>query len=81
MFKQEEGTIRSVCQRRTDNIMFKQEGHTLVSNIIRISSFDGSSDLSMSVGNNITDAARDLIISVGHNITYLCIKYYLDYLI
>jgi CO dehydrogenase/acetyl-CoA synthase alpha subunit len=39
--------------------------------IIRISSFDGSGNSSMSVGINIIDASRDLIISVGHNITYL----------
>ena len=44
--------------------------HTLASNIIRISSFDVSSDLSTSVGINITDASRDLIISVGHNIAH-----------
>ena len=48
--------------------------------MIRISSFDGSDDLSMSI-NNIIDASRDLIISVGHNIKYLSIKYYPDYLI
>ena len=49
--------------------------------IMQISSFDGSGDLSMSVGNNIIDASRDLIITVGHKITYLGIKYYKDYLI
>jgi hypothetical protein len=50
--------------------------------MIRISSFDGSDDLSMSI-NNIIDASHDLKISVGHNITYLrlSIKYYPDYLI
>jgi hypothetical protein len=47
--------------------------------IMRISSFDGSGDLSMSVGNNIIDASRDLIISVGHNITYLSIISYTVY--
>jgi hypothetical protein len=47
--------------------------HTLVLNIIRISSFDGSGDLSMSVGNNIADASHDLIISVGNNNMYLFI--------
>ena len=34
---------------------------------------DGSSDLSLIVGNNITDASHDLIISVGNNIMYLFI--------
>ena len=53
-------------------------GHNITylsKNIIRISSFDGSSDLWMNVGNNIIDASRDLIISVGHIIilTYLSI--------
>ena len=43
----------------------------VIKNIIQISSFDESGDLSMSVGNNIIDASRDLTISVGHNITYL----------
>jgi hypothetical protein len=36
-------------------------------------SFDGSGDLSLIVGNNITDASHDLIISVGNNIMYLFI--------
>ena len=53
----------------------------VIKNIIRISSFDESGDLSMSVGNNIIDRSCDLIISVGHNITSLSIKYYPDYLI
>ena len=53
----------------------------VIKNINRISSFDESGDLSMSVGNNIIDGSCDLIISVGHNITYLSIKYYPDYLI
>jgi hypothetical protein len=42
-------------------------------NLIRIISFDGSGDLSLIVGNNITDASHDLIISVGNNIMYLFI--------
>jgi hypothetical protein len=42
-------------------------------NIIRISSFDGSGDLSMSVGNNIIDSSHNLIISIGNNIMYLFI--------
>jgi len=33
----------------------------------------GSGDLSLIVGNNITDASHDLIISVGNNIMYLFI--------
>jgi hypothetical protein len=33
--------------------------HTLVSNIIRIISFDGSGDLSLIVGNNIKDVSHD----------------------
>jgi hypothetical protein len=45
------------------------KGHTYLSiKYYPFSSFDGSGDLSMSVGINITDASRDLIISVGHNI-------------
>ena len=33
----------------------------------------GSGDLSLIVGNNITDASHDLIISVRNNIMYLFI--------
>jgi hypothetical protein len=42
-------------------------------NSIRIISFDGSGDLSLIIGNNITGASHDLIISVGNNIMYLFI--------
>jgi len=62
-------------------IFIKNNFCFLTSNLLYILTFDVSGDLSMRVGNNITDASRDLIITVGHNITYLSIKYYSDYLI
>jgi len=45
----------------------------VLNTINQIKSFDGSGDLSLIVGNNITDVSHDLIISVGNNIMYLFI--------
>jgi hypothetical protein len=41
--------------------------------VTKESLMNGSGDLSLIVGNNITDASHDLIISVGNNIMYLFI--------